>query len=146
VRELDPLFWPGNLAGPSQLIALVVAERRWRFEALVSAHDCQRLSLHSEATVIVRGRRANCREECVPLTSTRSSACRTYCWRKTTTDPSHLIQHDGKSELPPAESWFRVIVEIESYSRLPQRGMSGCVLWERAKVLRIVGQPERFRD
>lgn len=114
VRDLDPLVGQDTWLGPSQLIAMVVDGRRWRVEALVPEHDRQRLSLDSEATVIVKGRTRKLQGQVRAIDSSPVKRLPHMLLAQDHGGPIALNPTRPKSELRPAEGWFRVLVEGES--------------------------------
>ncbi|RZL92495.1 MAG: HlyD family secretion protein [Variovorax sp.] len=114
VRDLDPLVGQDTWLGPSQLIAMVVDGRRWRVEALVPEHDRQRLSLESEAVVIVKGRTRKLHGQVRAIDSSPVKRLPHMLLAQDHGGPIALNPTRPKAELRPAEGWFRVLVEGES--------------------------------
>jgi putative peptide zinc metalloprotease protein len=114
VRDVDPQVGRGTWVGPSQLIAMVVDGRRWRVEALVSERDRQRLALDTAATVIVKGRTRKLQGQVRAIDSSPVKRLPHMLLAQDHGGPIALNPTRPKSELRPADAWFRVLVEGES--------------------------------
>lgn len=118
VRDVDPLVAQGTWVAPSQLIAMVVDGRRWRVEALVPEHDRQRLSQGSTATVIVKGRTRKLQGQVRAIDSSPVKRLPHMLLAQDHGGPIALNPTRPKTELRPAQAWFRVLVEGESETPL----------------------------